>query len=577
LPGKVGRYSFSHALIRETLYEELSATRRVRLHRRIGEALEGLHADDVDSHLSELAYHFLRAALGGDVEKAADYSLRAGWHAVDQLAFEDAAGHFERGLEALELVEGDVAEDQRCKLLLGLGAAQSKAGDFAESKESFQAAAELARRLGDAEKLAHAALGFGEGLGGIGYAVTTDPETVKLFEEALAGMSEEDSPLRVRVLSRLATELYYTPGVDRRDALTREAVEMADRIGDPESRLFALYSRLWALLGPDTVEERLDGSAEVLRLAAEVGDAEMEFRGHWTRITALIDRGDIDALDAELLACDRLAEELRQPLYQSYAASFHTAYALIRGRLDEAEGLAEEALAQAGGHEGIFHIVSAQLAGVYWVRGRMGELEDATKEFVEGYPDLLAWRAALAMIYTEQGRRPEAREQLELLGEENFGRLPRDGHWTTCVGLCIWTAAFVGDAERAEQLYKLLLPHRDQTVVAAGGTLCIGPAPLFLAAAAATAERFDEAAENFELAIERCERMGARPFLAQALHDYAGMLRKRGDSGDRERAAELASSSLALARELGMEGVAERAGALVEELESAQPSGSAAG
>ena len=56
-----GRYSFSHALIRETLYGELSTLRRVRLHRRIGEALEDLYAAKADAHLAELAFHFFEA------------------------------------------------------------------------------------------------------------------------------------------------------------------------------------------------------------------------------------------------------------------------------------------------------------------------------------------------------------------------------------------------------------------------------------------------------------------------------------------------------------------------------------
>ncbi|MDP2959021.1 MAG: AAA family ATPase, partial [Longimicrobiales bacterium] len=75
VPRVVGRYSFSHALIRETLYEELSTTRRVRLHRRIGEAIEEI---DPEGHLPQLAYHFCEAAPGGDIDKAVDYARRAG-------------------------------------------------------------------------------------------------------------------------------------------------------------------------------------------------------------------------------------------------------------------------------------------------------------------------------------------------------------------------------------------------------------------------------------------------------------------------------------------------------------------
>ena len=82
VPRVVGSYSFSHALIRETLYDELSTARRVRLHRQIAEVLEKLYVKSLDSHLAELAYHFFQAAPGGDVEKAVDYAVRAADRAI---------------------------------------------------------------------------------------------------------------------------------------------------------------------------------------------------------------------------------------------------------------------------------------------------------------------------------------------------------------------------------------------------------------------------------------------------------------------------------------------------------------
>ena len=87
------QYWFSHALIRETLYEELSTTRRIRLHRQIGEALEEL---DAEGNLPQLAYHFSEAAPGGDVEKAVDYAIRAAERAIALVAYEEAVTHYER-------------------------------------------------------------------------------------------------------------------------------------------------------------------------------------------------------------------------------------------------------------------------------------------------------------------------------------------------------------------------------------------------------------------------------------------------------------------------------------------------
>jgi predicted ATPase len=100
VPQAVGRYSFSHALVREALYEELGVTRRVRLHRRIGEVIEELFAARRDDHLDQLAHHFLQAQ---DLDKAVDYSIHAAGHAIALLAYEEGAKLYEQALQAMEL------------------------------------------------------------------------------------------------------------------------------------------------------------------------------------------------------------------------------------------------------------------------------------------------------------------------------------------------------------------------------------------------------------------------------------------------------------------------------------------
>ena len=57
LPRFVGRYEFTHALIRQTLQDELTTTRGVKLHARIAQAAEDLYGDDANVHALELAYH----------------------------------------------------------------------------------------------------------------------------------------------------------------------------------------------------------------------------------------------------------------------------------------------------------------------------------------------------------------------------------------------------------------------------------------------------------------------------------------------------------------------------------------
>ena len=102
-PHRAGRLSFVHALIREALYGKLTTTRRVRLHRRVGEAIERLSQGRPDPPLADLAYHFLQAASADAADKAIDYATGAGDRAADTLALEEAARLYDMALQSLEL------------------------------------------------------------------------------------------------------------------------------------------------------------------------------------------------------------------------------------------------------------------------------------------------------------------------------------------------------------------------------------------------------------------------------------------------------------------------------------------
>ena len=114
--------------MRSSLYEELTTNRRVRMHWRIGEAIEARYAHRIDEHLDELAYHFAEGALAGDPIKAVEYGRRAGERADAELAFEAAAKHYDRALGTLELVD-DADPFVRCDLQIALATALHNAAD----------------------------------------------------------------------------------------------------------------------------------------------------------------------------------------------------------------------------------------------------------------------------------------------------------------------------------------------------------------------------------------------------------------------------------------------------------------
>ncbi|MEX0749171.1 MAG: hypothetical protein WD359_00045, partial [Dehalococcoidia bacterium] len=304
-------YAFTNALIRATLYDELSTPRRVQLHRRIAEALERLYARRIDEHLPELAHHFFEAASGGDLEKAIDYCMRASDAALAAIAYEDAVRHLERALSLTELTD-DPGEAFRCRLLLQLGDAQARTGNLGRSDLAFDRAGQLALSFSRNDMLVHAALGaqlFAHGTGSV---------NVALLKAALDRLEPGDSIVRARCMARLSPAFAQ----DARGAeLARGAVAMAERLGDKASLMHALASlhRHLFLVVPDRVQDRIEVASRILAVAEEVGDREMALvSGHCNLQGDLIHLGEMKAADVHIAAHARLSEELRQGAQQGH-------------------------------------------------------------------------------------------------------------------------------------------------------------------------------------------------------------------------------------------------------------------
>ncbi len=194
-----GSYLFSHALIRETLYESMSGPRRARIHKRVGEAIEAMQGRRRERYLPELAYHFTRGADPDDAEKAITYAWRAGEQATTMLAHEEAAEHYARALDVQGRFEPEASE-RRCELLLRLGEARVRGGERALGSSAFREAAALAERLGDGASLARAAIGASRRY--VQPPGVVDTELIAMIERALE-LEPERSLVRLRLLASL--------------------------------------------------------------------------------------------------------------------------------------------------------------------------------------------------------------------------------------------------------------------------------------------------------------------------------------------------------------------------------------
>lgn len=551
-----GAYEFVHNATRDALYDDISPARRAALHNAIGNALEERYEDRIESRLAELAYHFSRAAAHGDPAKGADYAWWAGERAAQLYAYEEAARHFATALRLFETLPDEPA--RRCELLLALGDVRWRGGDTERARQTFLEAAGIAEQLVLDQQFARAALGYGLGPGGFSVTDRADAKLVELLRTASNLLPPRDSVLRVRVMARLAVELANISERDEPNALSQQAVEMAERVGDTKILQLAIYSRQWTMTGPDGIEEGLAASDEIIRLARVARDRDMEFAGHHLRLVALMQLGDLRGVDHEIEACDRLAQELHQPNYVWWAAVFRSMRALVQGRFEEAERLAQSALSVGQRwHQEIPTVVfGAQAFLIRWGEGNLDDLVDAGRHFASEYGQ--AWRAAYIWLLTETGHLEEARQRFRELGGADFKGLRWNADWLTAMAALSLAAIALEERDHGNALYEMFEPYADKFAGFLAGSGCLGSNHAFVGFAAKAAGRLDEAIAHFERAHQRNAEVGAHYLTPRVYYEQGRALLERGGPGDAAAAREAIDAGLASARRMGMRAEVER-------------------
>jgi DNA-binding SARP family transcriptional activator len=544
VPGTARQLRFAHVLIRDTLYDGLTTTRRVRLHKQAMASLELVYGEHAGPHLAELAHH---ALAGSELERALDYARRAAGRALELLAYEEAARLNRSALETLALVR-PADDETRCELLVALGEAEIRAGDSRAAKAAFLEAAAIAKRLGLAHALARAAAGYG-GRSMIARA-GDDDQLVPLLEAGIAALPEDEVALRATLLARLSGALRDDPSRDRRDALSRRALELARESGDGVALVHALDGRTAAILGPDTVAECVELGGELYRIATELGDRERAAHALVHRFHARVMLGELAEGAPDLDEAVRIAEELGQPAELFQVAAAQAMVALARGAFDEGERLVATAfsLGERAQPDMAVPIHALQRYTLCEFRGRLAEVAPALGKLVADYPARPVFRCALAQAHLRLGLLDEARAALEELACDSFSALPFDIEWLYGMSLLAETAVALDDVRSSETLYGLLVPWAGLTATDHPEGFR-GAVSRYLGMLAAATGRPGEAVRHFEDALSLNEEMGVRPWLARTQTDYARTLAARGHT---ERAAELREAADATFSELGM-------------------------
>jgi len=554
VPGRAAQYRFSHALVRTTLYDELTTSRRLRLHRSVARAL--VDRPDAATRLTELARHFSECAALGEVDRAIVYCRRAGDAAAAEVAYEEAASHYERALGALDLAD-DPDPATRADLLCLAGTALVTIAD-PRGRDLLYSAADIARRIGDTERLADAALALHRD-----HATRelndVDEPMIALLDEALPAVSPGDVERRALLSSALLMELVWlAPQRSRRLALADEALDLARQADDDRVLVRVLSEQVHGYDHTDVraIERYVAHAADMVRIATAVEDPILLFEAHTQQIYGSIFMGDRATFDAALESVGSLAGQLRQPRLEARALAMRIAQELLSGRLDDAEEKIAALREYVAAHRVPNDSAHASLAfQLYYERGRLAELEPLLAQLVADQPQIVAWRAALLTAYTNTDRLEDARDQLRKLAESDFAMVPRDNLWVPTMLGVVTAAGDTRELDIAERAYHYLLPFRG--IVALTGLTAILPVALGLGVAAAALGHLDDAEDLFAEGIATGERFGAPSFVASGRARWATALIQSGRPGDVPRAKELAQPALTTAEELGLGRVAE--------------------
>ena len=557
-------YDFVHALVRHTLYADMSPSRRVRVHWRIGEALEDRFGASPGPHLSALAQHLAAGALAGDPLRAVDVSLSAGRRAEGLTAYEEALAHFERAIEMLE--RGSLSQpERRFSALMGAGFAHRALGHTTACREAYSQAAELASREGWPERQAHAARGM---------TVLMAPEPLgaqahlEAVDRALHALGGADCVERSLLLSRRALILMRVGSTVAGRQIAREAAEIAQRLGDPTALVQALHAQSLLALGSPDLAWRERIALELLTQAARVP----EVAHHGTRrvsVLVALTRGDRHALDLALADHDREVAAAPMREMAAHGVGFRAALALADGGIDEAKGLSRNMRALLPGPTEFELQYRCLLLAARLEQGRLAQGAEDLAPFVAAAPPWFqGFRVLRAALLAELGRLDEGRDELleleqrRLWVDEDAGlRAPFALHHAA-----EW-CALAGDVERAAELAPIVEPYTGQMWIGFMGWLVLSAADRGRGQLAATLGRLDEAIECYEAALALEESFGARALAARTRYWLARALAQRGAQRDRARARENALASRDVALRFGMAALATHTADLVARLD----------
>ncbi|RHW24931.1 hypothetical protein D0Z08_22290 [Nocardioides immobilis] len=513
-----GRFRFTHAIVRDAVYDLLPATGRRRAHAAAGQALERRRFGRTADHAAELAEHY-RLAGPAHAREAWSFARRAAELAIERSAPVEAARLYAVAVEAVQADDSASAEERE-SVRSGLGRALCRAARPMDAWAHLAAAGESALGRGDPVSAARILLAITE------QAVWTwrthplvDDRAIESWQAVLGSLPEDEPLLRARVKVALAVELLYRPGAaDPASRLVDEAVLAARRGDAPQELLRVLQLAHLALQRPDLLDRRIAIGDEMVALAARM-DAGVELAAALCmRATDHAESTRWAEAHADMTRAQQLAVR-----HQAAPMLVITGWALSLGRqaVGDFEG-SESAIAEIEDLQATISMAGVgiglcQLATMRLLQGRLSELEPVLAEAAGQHPN---FRDLHALALVQSGRADDARVAVGAWAEQP--PLLWDYLWTglTVVRARLWMA--FGDEEAIADLRTQLEPYADRLVVGGMSAMFLGSVHHTVGELAlATGDR-DAAVRHLEAAVATHRRLGFTPLVTAGETALAG-------------------------------------------------------
>jgi DNA-binding CsgD family transcriptional regulator/tetratricopeptide (TPR) repeat protein len=541
-----GSYQFTHALIRDTIYEDVPIAERLHLHGRAGDALVSVHSAHLESALTHIAHHYYKAAAVGYADKAVAFALQAADTAVRLYAYEDALQHYDRAIETLEN-SGLIHDERLARAYILKGSAMYQLGQPQRSIEVLLGAVNRTRVLGSVELLIDALM-----LLAMSSRHVDQQHFVPLLYRALALLPEADSVPRAKALATLAFAQRSSLDPSRIQLLVDEALAMASRSCDATVRCACYVFTLMALRGnPESLERRLLIGQEYITVARSTDSTDLVAEAyHWQALN-YFESGQLDDLELLLNNYDSLSAA-RFGLHQYQTAAHRVTLALLRGEWTDLETRIATLLelGTKTRRDDADGVNGAQMFAMNRDLGRLHALAPQIKQIAASASGRI-WEPGLMVIFAETGLLCDARLIFERIAAQEFEALNRDDMYVTCLVFCAETCCALADVDRAAMLYRLLQPYSRQTANHPTA-VCFGAADLYLAMLACTSNRPDLARDHFDGALALNRAMRAWPSLARTLFRYGAFLTTQQADAERRLGLQQLRDAEQLARRLDM-------------------------